>query len=152
MNKAYYSFVAMLSITATLQDAGITTFKTKRKNIEADIRTSLVDYTYHAKGNTHPTQIQAILQCPFLSDNTQGRRQGGYMTHIGSYTLQTLWRKEQTIVQRVFCIHLLKVQLIGLQEQILVSEYGICQMLQQEVALCILHQRQSSTGLLYLLK
>ena len=33
MNKAYDSFVAMLSITATLQNAGITTFKTKRKNI-----------------------------------------------------------------------------------------------------------------------
>ena len=74
------------------------------------------------------------------------------MTHIGSYTLQTLWCKEQAVEQRILTIHLLKVQLIGLQEQILVSEYSISQMLQQEVALFITHQRQSPTGLLYIIQ
>ena len=74
------------------------------------------------------------------------------MTHIGSYTLQTFWCKEQAVVQRNLAVHLLKVLPVGLQKQFLVSKYGICQMLQQEVTLRILHQRQDPTGRLYFMQ
>ena len=52
VNDADDGTVGIVCVTSTFQDAGISTFQAKGKDVEADIRTRFIDDAYYSEGLT----------------------------------------------------------------------------------------------------
>ena len=65
VNDADDGTVGIVRITSTFQDAGISAFQAKGKDVEADIRTRFID-AYYSEGDTDFGQLHSIGAGGFL--------------------------------------------------------------------------------------
>ena len=148
MDQCHFLAVTAVGILTTFQYTGITALETEGEDIERHIRTRLVDHADHTEGHTDTTEPQTVGQGLLFGDMSQWGRQGGDVTHVAGDTLQTTLRQLQTVVEGIRLLHLCQVLGVGLKDARLLGDDGICNGIQDVIALCVCQQGQTLAGFL----
>ena len=144
--------VAAVGILSTLQHTGVTALKAEGEDVERHVGTGLVDHTDDTERHTDATKAQPVRQRLLLGDVSEGRRQRGYVAHVGSDVLQSAVGQLQAVVQRVLAIHLRQVLGIGSKERLLITYNSVGHSIQNLAAALIAQQGQHPTGPLHSFK